>query len=195
METLDSKPQVAGDTLIRSEAVSLLLRTIGEDTKRQGLKETPARVSKAWDELTAGYRMEPSEILKTQFEIEEYDQMILLKNIDFFSMCEHHLMPFFGTAHIAYVPSEKKVVGLSKLARLTECYARRLQIQERMTHQIGSAIMKLLRPRGCGVVIKAKHTCMISRGIAKPNAEMTTSFISGVFSESAVRQEFLKLIE
>jgi GTP cyclohydrolase I len=168
---------------------------LGEDPERQGLLETPMRVSKAWEELTAGYGMEPSKILATQFEMEEYDQMILLRDIEFFSVCEHHLLPFFGRAHVAYIPANKKVVGLSKLARLVECYAKRFQIQERMTSQIGDSIQKILHPLGVGVIVQAQHTCMLARGISKQKAEMVTSYLSGVFRDGTVRSEFLGLCQ
>jgi GTP cyclohydrolase I len=139
--------------------------------------------------------MDPAKILSTQFEIENYEQMILLRDIEFFSVCEHHMLPFFGRAHVAYIPGSKRVVGLSKLARLVECYAKRLQIQERMTSQIGSTILELLKPAGVGVIVQAQHTCMLARGISKQKAEMVTSYLAGSFQEGSVRSEFLAICQ
>lgn len=192
METLPPDSQ-ADRHSIRAVHVRSILESLGQDCTRDGMKDTPLRVSKAWEELTSGYRLDPSKILATQFELDGYDQMILLRDIEFFSVCEHHLLPFFGRAHVAYIPGGKRVVGLSKLARLVECYAKRFQIQERMTSQIGEAISKILMPVGVGVVVQAQHTCMLARGISKQKAEMVTSYLQGSFREGAVREEFLSL--
>jgi GTP cyclohydrolase IA len=169
------------------------LQAIGENPKRDGLLDTPRRVVKSWDDLYSGYKMDPKEILCKQFENEEhYDEMVISREIDFFSSCEHHLMPFFGQVHIAYIPKDK-IVGLSKLARLVECFARRLQIQERMTQQIANAIQECLDPAGVAVYIEGKHLCQSSRGVQKHNAVMVTSALKGVFENQASRMEFLML--
>jgi GTP cyclohydrolase I len=195
METLSTDAQIDRDTLARAIHVRNIIDSIGEDSDRQGLLQTPLRVAKAWNELTVGYKMDPAKILSTQFEIENYEQMILLRDIEFFSVCEHHMLPFFGRAHVAYIPGSKRVVGLSKLARLVECYAKRLQIQERMTSQIGSTILELLKPAGVGVIVQAQHTCMLARGISKQKAEMVTSYLAGSFQEGSVRSEFLAICQ
>lgn len=170
----------------------LLLTHIGEDPAREGLRNTPARIIKAFEEMTAGTDQSPADILSTTFSC-EYDELVLLRNIDFCSLCEHHCLPFVGIVDIAYVP-DKKVVGLSKLARLVDCFAQRLQIQEQMTMQIADSIMKFLKPRGVGVIVKAKHGCMGCRGVRKPNAEMLTSSLLGCFlDDQKCRNEFLAL--
>lgn len=171
-----------------------LLQYIGEDPSRGGLAETPARVSKAWAEWCSGYGQEPEDILKT-FEdgAEGVDEMVVVKDIPFYTHCEHHMAPFFGTATIAYLPN-KKIVGLSKLSRLLDIYARRLQVQERLGCQIADAIMEHLGALGCGVVISARHLCMESRGIKKQGSTTTTSALRGLFKdEPSVRAEFLAL--
>lgn len=163
---------------------------------RPGTEDTPRRVVKSWDELYAGYKMNPETILSTQFEQEGYktDQIILCKNIELFSQCEHHLLPFMGRAHVAYIPGER-VVGLSKLARLVECFSRRLQIQEKFTNQIADAMEKVLKPRGVAVVISAKHFCMCARGVGKQSSSMVTSAMRGVFLEKPeARSELMALI-
>lgn len=164
--------------------------------EREGIFGTPRRVFHAWEEALSGYKMNPKELLKTSFaeDLNGYDQIIVLKDIDFVSTCEHHLLPFFGTASIGYLP-DKKVVGISKLARLVECFARRLQIQERMTESIKEQINTHLNPRGVGVIIEAQHFCITSRGIKKQKAKMVTSAFSGLFlAEDTVKSEFLRLI-
>ncbi len=177
-----------------SEAVHGLLHGIGEDPKREGLLKTPERVSRAMRFLTKGYRQDPRELLTKAVFTETYDEMVLVKDIDLFSMCEHHLLPFFGKAHVAYIP-DGKIVGLSKLARVVEVYARRLQVQERLTQQIRDIIQEVLSPRGVGVVIEAKHMCMVMRGVEKQNSVTTTSAMSGEFlSSQSTRNEFLRLI-
>lgn len=173
------------------DAVSTLLYTIGEDPAREGLIDTPKRVVKALKEMTSGYNDDPREILGTCFQA-DYDQMVVLKGISFTSVCEHHLLPFVGTAAVGYIPSGK-VVGLSKLARVTLCFAKRLQLQEQMTTQIANAINDALSPIGVGVVISAAHQCMACRGVQMSGATMVTSALLGQMREPEVRAEFLRL--
>lgn len=173
--------------------VTRLLEYIGEDPKREGLQETPKRFEKAWKFWTKGYKENPKDIMKC-FKNPGVDQLIIVPKIDFYSLCEHHLTPFYGQIHIGYVPNGK-VLGVSKFARLIEVYTRRLQIQERITQQIADDLMRYLKPVGVGVVAKAVHLCMRSRGIEKQNAEMITSAMFGNFREKpSLRQEFLSLI-
>lgn len=172
-------------------AVVRLLRFIGEDPKRDGLIDTPQRVVRAWREMTAGYQEQPSEILARTFE-ESSDEMVILRGISFYSTCEHHMLPFYGTATVGYLPG--KIVGISKLARLVHCFARRLQIQERMTRQIAGAIEEHLDARGVGVVIAAHHLCMGCRGVKQASTEMITSSMLGTLRADPVsRSEFLRL--
>lgn len=172
-----------------------ILGFIGDDPGREGLKDTPKRIMKSWKELFAGYGQKREDILSTTFdEHGEYDNLVLLKNIDFFTFCEHHFLPFQGRAHVGYIPSES-VVGLSKLARLVEMHAKRLQIQEKMTNDIAKDLQEVLKPLGVMVVIEAHHSCMGCRGVKKPNGVMTTSAVRGVFKDNpAARQEFLQLL-
>ena len=173
------------------EAVGTVLRYIGEDPGRDGLVDTPGRVVRAWREMTAGYREDPAEILGRTFE-EECDEMVILSGVSFYSTCEHHLLPFYGTGSIGYLPG--KVVGISKLARLVNCFARRLQIQERLTREIADAIETHLEARGVAVVIRAHHLCMGCRGVKQPGTDMITSAMRGVLRNDAVaRSEFLRL--
>jgi GTP cyclohydrolase I len=176
------------------EAVRTLLRWAGDDPGREGLRGTPERVARAYEEFFAGYRIDPVEILQRTFEeVEGYDEMIALKDIRFESHCEHHVLPIIGTAHVGYLP-DRRVVGISKLARIVEVYARRLQIQEKMTAQIANSIDEVLKPRGVAVVIDAEHQCMTTRGIHKPGTTMTTSRMLGSFREDAqLRREFLAM--
>jgi GTP cyclohydrolase I len=178
--------------------ITELLRIIGDNPERPGLVDTPERVLRAYDEFFSGYSQDPEEILSKQFVLEDcrVDEMILLKDIEFYSMCEHHIVPFVGKAHIAYIPRpDGKVVGLSKLARLVDCFARRLQIQEKMTSQIAYTIQNVLKPYGVGVVLEAKHFCMCSRGVNKQSSSMITSTLLGKFKNSArTRNEFMTLI-
>ncbi len=184
----DQANSSADDIVIR------LLQYIGEDPTRDGLRETPKRVLKSWKEMTAGYQLDPQEILSKAFD-QPHDELVLLEGIEFHSTCEHHLLPFYGTAAVGYIP-QKNVVGISKLARVVDLFARRLQIQERLTSQIASAIWKALEPRGVGVVIKAKHSCMGCRGVMKPDANMTTSVMLGLLREDqSARSEFLSLVK
>jgi GTP cyclohydrolase IA len=170
------------------------LQVIGEDPRREGLADTPSRVVRMWRELFAGYAQDPAEILKRDFDRDGYDQMIVCRDIEFNSMCEHHMLPFYGTATVAYIP-DKKIVGLSKLARLVDAYARRLQIQERMTQQIATALETHLQPRGSAVVIEAKHYCMICRGVQKQQSSMVTSALKGFFfDDPKARAEFYQLV-
>ena len=177
--------------------VRWLLEYLGESAKREGLLETPHRVVKAWKEMTVGYAQDPVAILASaDFDAGNYDELILSRDIEFFSNCEHHMLPFFGVCHVAYLPNRRKprVVGLSKLARLVECFARRLQIQEQMTAQIADSIEQNLKAAAVGVVIEAKHHCQCARGIQKQNATMVTSALRGRFRSGAPRAEFLSLI-
>jgi GTP cyclohydrolase I len=169
------------------------LQFIGEDPTREGLLETPGRVIRSWSELYSGYKQDPATILKV-FKDGACDEMVLLKNIEFYSTCEHHLLPFFGKAHIAYIPNGR-VVGISKLARLLEVFARRLQIQERLGQQITETLMKELKPKGAACILEAQHFCMVSRGVQKQDSVMVTSSLKGVFLEKPeVRAEFMGLI-
>jgi GTP cyclohydrolase I len=177
----------------KEKLVRSMLAALGEDIDREGLLETPKRVVKSWDELYGGYMLSPEDILKKDFSEGACDQMIVLRDIEFNSTCEHHIIPIIGKAHVAYIPNGK-VVGISKLARVVDAYARRLQIQEKMTEQIAEVIMTVLQPKGVGVMIEAQHMCMTSRGIKKPNVSMVTSALRGVFERDEVRQEFLKFI-
>lgn len=175
------------------DIVTRTLQFIGEDVTRDGLLDTPRRVIKAWQELYSGYKMDAKAILSKQFENEtKYDQMVISRNIDFYSMCEHHMLPFYGQAHIAYLPKDK-IVGISKLARLVECFSRRLQVQERMTQQIADSIQDALDPLGCAVYVEGQHLCQQARGIQKQNAVMVTSALKGVFKNEAPRLEFILL--
>jgi GTP cyclohydrolase I len=178
---------------IRQELVRELLRDIGEDPDREGLQDTPARVARSFEFLTRGYREDPRRVIGTALFTEEYSEMIIVRDIDFYSLCEHHLLPFYGRAHVAYVP-DKHIVGISKVARMVECFARRLQVQERMTQQIASTLSDVLSPRGVGVVIRAEHMCMRMRGVEKQNSAVVTSALLGCFQAKETRQEFMNLI-
>lgn len=170
-----------------------IIESIGEDPEREGLLKTPERMAKAMQFLTQGYQMDAKEILNSAKFEEAYKEMVLVKNIELYSMCEHHLLPFFGKAHIAYIPNGY-ITGLSKLARVVDSFARRLQVQERLTHQILDAIQDTLQPLGVGVVIEAQHLCMMMRGVQKQNSATTTSAFSGQFMKNETRSEFLRLI-
>ena len=175
------------------ELIKQLLTEIGEDTNREGLKKTPERVAKSYKDLFSGYGKNPNDIL-TVFDDEKYDEMIVVKDIEFYSHCEHHMLPFFGKAHIGYIPNGK-IVGLSKLPRIVDIFSRRLQNQERITQQVASCIMELLEPKGVGVVLEAKHFCMMARGVEKQNSLVRTSAMKGLFKErDNTRAEFLELI-
>lgn len=180
--------------MTNEDLVKQMLDAIGENSSREGLLDTPKRVVKSWRELFAGYEQNPSSILERDFDGAGYDEMIVLRDIELYSTCEHHMLPFYGKAHVAYIPGAR-VVGLSKLARLVECFARRLQIQEKLTREIAEAIHDCLAPKGVGVIIEAKHMCMVARGVGKQNSVMTTSALLGKFREHEVRQEFLALVK
>jgi GTP cyclohydrolase I len=180
--------------LSKIEIITQILQHLGEDPTREGLKETPHRVVKSWSELYAGYGQDPASIFTTFTEVEGYQQIVILKDIELYSMCEHHMLPFFGKAHVAYLP-KGKVVGISKLARIVDIYARRLQIQERLGQQVTSALMTYLEPQGAACIIEASHMCMRMRGCSKQNSTMITSSLKGVFLEDVmVRSELLQLI-
>lgn len=175
------------------KAVAEILAAVGEDPSREGLKQTPARVAKMYSELLAGMHKDPKEHLRSVFS-ESYDEIVLLRGIPFYSICEHHLMPFMGSAHVAYLP-KGKVLGVSKLARIVDDFARRLQTQERLTYQIADFIMDSLKPQGAAVVIEASHSCMTIRGIKKPGSVMVTSALRGIFrKDPKSRSELLSLI-
>ena len=171
-----------------------LLVHIGEDPEREGLVKTPDRVAKAYQFLTQGYRQDPDAILRSALFAEDYKQMVVVKDINFFSLCEHHILPFFGKAHVAYIPNGK-ITGLSKIARVVEVYARRLQVQERMTTQIKECIQRTLNPLGVMVVIEAQHLCMQMRGVEKQNSLTVTSDFTGAFERPNTRNEFMELIK
>lgn len=174
--------------------VKNLLEEVGEDSAREGLRGTPHRVAKAFEFFTQGYGQNIEEILNGAIFNEKYDEMVIVKDIDFYSMCEHHLLPFFGKVHIAYIP-DGKIVGLSKIPRVVDIFARRLQVQERMTQEIADTLDKYLNPRGVAVVVEAYHMCMMMRGVQKQNSITTTSAMHGIFKEDArTRTEFLDLI-
>ena len=170
-----------------------IINLIGENPEREGLLKTPERVSKSMQFLMNGYEQDPEEILRSAMFTEDYRQMVIVKDIDFYSMCEHHMLPFFGRAHIAYIPNHR-ITGLSKIARVVEVYARRLQVQERMTTQIKECIQNTLNPLGVMVILEAQHLCMQMRGVQKQNSITTTSDFTGVFQQAKTREEFMNLI-
>jgi GTP cyclohydrolase IA len=176
-----------------AEKYRSILRDIGEDPDREGLQKTPERVAKALQFLTHGYDLDPAEILRSAMFKEEYQQMVIVKDIEVYSMCEHHMLPFFGKAHVAYIPNGH-IVGLSKVPRVVDAYARRLQVQERLTVEIRNCIQETLAPLGVAVVIEAQHMCMIMRGIQKQHSIATTSAFTGEFNAEKTRAEFIRLI-
>jgi GTP cyclohydrolase IA len=177
------------------QAIALLLEAVGEDVEREGLQDTPRRVGRMYTEIFSGLHTDPEKELEVYFT-EDYDEMVIVKDISFYSMCEHHLVPFFGKAHVVYIPRKGVITGLSKLARVVEVFARRPQVQERMTNQIADLIMKKLDPLGVMVVIQAEHVCMAMRGVMKPGAKTVTSAVRGVFTDDvAARAEALSLIK
>jgi GTP cyclohydrolase I len=172
-------------------AVSGILKAIGEDPEREGLLKTPERVAKAYDELLSGYRTDPIDLLNEAIFEVSYDEMVIVRDIEFYSLCEHHMLPFLGRAHVAYLP-RGKVIGLSKIPRIVDMFAKRLQVQERMTRQIADLVDELLHPKGVAVVVEGLHLCSVMRGVKKHDARMTTSSMSGAFrSNISTRQEFL----
>jgi len=187
-----SAPQGSGSAF--QDAVRKLLTELDPDPGRQGLRDTPRRVEKAFRFYTEGYKKDPREVIGDALYDAETDEMVVVKDIELYSLCEHHLAPFFGKAHVAYIP-DGRIVGLSKLARLVEVFARRLQVQERLTQEIARAIQEVLRPRGVGVIIEASHLCMMMRGVEKQNSRTVTSCLLGLFrSDERTRAEFLQLV-
>ncbi|KUH37867.1 MULTISPECIES: GTP cyclohydrolase I FolE [Streptomyces] len=193
--TLDGESAIGVFDAKRAEsAVRELLIAVGEDPDREGLRETPARVARAYREILSGLWQEPEDVLTTTFDL-GHDEMVLVKDIEIVSLCEHHLLPFHGVAHVGYIPAESgKITGLSKLARLVEVYARRPQVQERLTTQIADSLMRILEARGAIVVIEAEHMCMSVRGIRKPGAKTTTSAVRGQLRDGSTRAEAMSLI-
>jgi GTP cyclohydrolase I len=175
------------------ELIREIIGRFGEDPSRQGLLATPGRVEKSMAYLTSGYKENPTEILRGALFDEDYDEMVIVKDVEIFSLCEHHMLPFFGKVHVAYIP-KGKVIGLSKIPRLVEVFARRLQIQERLTRQIADAIQNAIQPQGVGVVIEARHLCMMMRGIEKQHSSTVTSAMLGCFRQKETRLEFLSLV-
>jgi GTP cyclohydrolase IA len=176
------------------DSVRRILEYVGEDPDREGLAKTPARVARAYAYLTKGYAEDPKAVINQAMFTEDYQEMVLVKDIDFFSLCEHHLLPFYGRAHVAYLPKHR-IVGLSKVARLVEVFSRRLQVQERLTTQLATTVMEELDPRGVGVIVRAEHLCMRMRGVEKQNSVVTTSAMLGAFrSNQATREEFITLV-
>jgi len=176
-----------------AEKYHAILKEIGEDPEREGLVKTPERVAKALQFLTHGYDLDPAEILRSAMFKEEYQQMVIVKDIELYSMCEHHMLPFFGKAHVAYIPNGQ-IVGLSKIPRVVDAFARRLQVQERLTVEIRNCIEDTLQPQGVAVVIEAQHMCMIMRGIQKQHSIATTSAFTGAFNADKTRAEFMRLV-
>ncbi|GHG17679.1 MULTISPECIES: GTP cyclohydrolase I FolE [Streptomyces] len=193
--TLDGEGTIGEFDEKRAEnAVRELLIAVGEDPDREGLQQTPARVARAYKELLSGMRQEPEDVLTTTFDL-GHDEMVLVKDIELVSFCEHHLLPFHGVAHVGYIPAESgKITGLSKLARLVDVYARRPQVQERLTTQVADSLMRILEARGAIVVIEAEHMCMSVRGIRKPGAKTTTSAVRGQLRDATTRAEAMSLI-
>jgi GTP cyclohydrolase I len=187
-------PDQNGALTSMEEQIRHILKALGEDPDREGLVKTPSRVIQALTFLTQGYRQDPAKVINDALFTENYEEMIVQRDIDFYSLCEHHLLPFFGKAHVAYIPHHK-IVGISKLARLVDVYARRLQVQERLTNQIANTIMEKLDPLGVAVVIEAEHLCMRMRGVEKQNSMIITSTLLGAFrTRQETRQEFMTLI-
>ncbi len=180
-------------TAALTDCYRTIIENLGEDADREGLLKTPERVAKAMQYVTAGYSMDAKAILESARFHEAYSEMVIVKDIELYSLCEHHMLPFFGKAHVAYIPNGY-ITGLSKIARVVDCFARRLQVQERMTHQIVDVIQETLNPLGVAVVIEARHLCMMMRGVGKQNSVTTTSAFSGEFKNHVTRSEFLRLI-
>lgn len=185
---MDLAPEKTQSQLAIEQAVETILLNVGEDPEREGLRRTPERVARAYSELLAGYTMDPVKLINEACFEAEYDEMVLVKDIDFFSMCEHHLLPFFGKMHIAYIPNGR-VLGLSKIPRVVEMYARRLQLQERMTYDIANFLNDLIKPRGVAVIATGQHLCSMMRGVRKVNAKMLTQAMLGEFEVAEVRAQ------
>lgn len=197
MKTRQTEVEVPASQVQESipELVRRLLVALGEDPDREGLRHTPQRVEQALRFLTAGYQKDPEKVINAAYYSVPYDEMVIVKDVEVFSLCEHHLLPFFGKCHIAYIPNQK-VVGLSKLPRLVNLFARRLQVQERLTNQIARAIWEKLEPQGVGVIIEARHLCMVMRGVEKQHSAAVTSAMLGCFRDNLqTRQEFLALVQ
>ena len=178
------------------KAVSMMLEAFGEDTKREGIKRTPERVAEFYEEFFTGYNEDIDNIISVHYQTEEYEEIVIVKDIQLYSMCEHHLLPFSGKVHIAYLPKKGRIVGVSKLVRVVEAFAHRLQLQERLSEQIVDTIMKTVQPKGAMVVIEAEHLCMTMRGVRKPGAKMITSAMRGIFLKDArTRAEALSLLK
>ncbi|MBQ1609395.1 MAG: GTP cyclohydrolase I FolE [Elusimicrobia bacterium] len=178
------------------KAVSMMLDAFGEDTKREGIKRTPERVAEFYEEFFDGYNEDIDNIISVHYQTEEYEEIVIVKDIQLYSMCEHHLLPFSGKVHIAYLPKKGRIVGVSKLVRVVEAFAHRLQLQERLSEQIADTIMKTVQPKGAMVVIEAEHLCMTMRGVRKPGAKMITSAMRGIFLKDArTRSEALSLLK
>jgi GTP cyclohydrolase IA len=193
-ETTEIIVPASSDSETIADLVRRMIVQLGEDPNREGLRRTPERFEKALRYLTSGYRQDPEKILNNAMFSVGYDEMVVVKDIEVYSLCEHHLLPFFGKCHVAYLPN-KKVVGLSKIARLVNMYARRLQIQERLTNQIATTIQEQLKPQGVGVIIEARHLCMVMRGVEKQNSAAVTSAMLGAFRDNKqTRDEFLSLV-
>ena len=190
----DDRPLRPFDAVAAERAVTDLLIAIGEDPERDGLRETPARVARAYAEMFRGLHMTPDEVLATTFDL-GHDEMVLVKDIELYSTCEHHLVPFHGVAHIGYIPNENgRITGLSKLARLVDVFAKRPQVQERLTTQVADSLVRILQPRGAIVVMEAEHLCMSMRGVRKPGAKTVTSAVRGSLRDPATRAEAMSLI-
>jgi len=186
--------QKAIERLELRDHVRAILQLIGEDPGREGLKRTPERVEKSYKHLTKGYAQEPADVLNGAVFSTDYDEMVIVRDVDFYSLCEHHLLPFFGKCHVAYLP-DKKIIGLSKIPRLIEVFSRRLQVQERLTTQIARTLNDTLKPKGVGVVVEAYHLCMMMRGVEKQNTHAVTSSMIGRFrSDARTREEFMDLL-
>jgi len=193
-DDLSDRPNLVHEEAVET-AVRSILEAIGEDATREGLRQTPLRVARMFEEMTVGYNVDPGKLINEAVFTVDYDQMVVVRDIDFASLCEHHLLPFLGKAHVAYIPNGK-VIGLSKIPRVVEMFARRLQLQERMTQQIAAFLEETLHPRGVGVVVEALHLCMAIRGVKKANARMITSAVRGSFKENLnTRTEFFAHID
>ncbi len=187
-------PEMEIDSDAIEKAITIVIKAVGENPKREGMKRTPSRVARMFEELLVGYRTDPVEMLNDAIFDVTYDEMVLVRDIEFYSLCEHHMLPFIGRAHIAYIP-KGRVIGLSKIPRIVDLFARRFQVQERMTRQIADMLYQLLKPQGAAVVLEAIHLCSMMRGVKKHGATMTTSAMMGLFrSKLATRQEFLDSI-